>query len=212
MKLMNLKQSLKKVLVLTFLLGGLTPAAHAQAKFGLVDMKKVFENYYKTKQAEANIKEEAANSNKVYQGMLEDYKRVNEEYKKLIDASNDQALSADERDKRKKSAESKLLEIQETEKSAKQFDQQARARLGDMEKRIREKIVGEIRDLVNAKAKAGSYTIVFDVAGQTAYQTPFILYTNGENDITESIIKELNATAPADFLSSQKANTPTTGK
>jgi len=209
---MNLAKTLKKAIVLTALIACATPAIHAQAKFGVVDMKKVFDSYYKTKQAEANIKEEAANSDKVYKGMLDDYKRVNEEYKKLIDSSNDQALSADERDKRKKSAEGKLLEIQETEKSVKSFEQQARTRIGDMEKRMRDKIVGEIRDVVSAKSKSGAYTMVFDLAGQTAYQTPFILFTNGENDLTDSVIKEINATAPADALSNLKSSAPAKSK
>src|SRR5690242_15315369 len=80
----------------------------AQAtKFGIVDMKKAFEVYYKTKQAEAQIKDRAADSDKVYKGMIEDYKKANKEYKKLIDQSNDQALAGDEREKRKKSAETK---------------------------------------------------------------------------------------------------------
>jgi outer membrane protein len=199
MKNQSFFKQLAKIGVLSILLAVGGWSVQAQAKLGIVDMKKVFDNYYKTKQAEANIKEEAANSDKVYKGMLEDYKRLNDEYKKLLDGSNDQALSADERDKRKKSAESKLLEIQETEKQVKEFDKQARARIGTMEKRMREKIVDEIRDLVNMKAKAGGYSIIFDIAAQTAYQTPFILYSNGENDLTESVLKDINATAPADL-------------
>jgi outer membrane protein len=91
---------------------------HAQSgpKFAIVDMKKAFDSYYKTKQAEGQIKDRAADSDKVYKGMIEDYKKANEDYKKLVEQSNDQALAGDERDKRKKSAETKLIELQEIEK------------------------------------------------------------------------------------------------
>lgn len=202
---MNLLKQFKPVALLAGLIVAGSLSVHAQqnqSKFATVDMKKIFDSYYKTKQAEAQIKDRASESDKVYKGMIDDYKTLNDEYKKLVDGSNDQALSSEERDKRKKSAENKLIEIQTTEKSVKQYEQQARTTIGEMEKRMREKIVGEIRDVVNAKARAGGFTMVFDLAAQTVYQTPFILFTNGENDLTDTIVKEMNATAPPETAAS----------
>ena len=181
----------------------LTAVAQSQ-KIAVVDMKKAFDSYYKTKQAEAQIKERAAESDKVYKNMIEDYKKANEEYKKLIDSSNDQAVSAEERDKRKKSAETKLLDLQEIEKSVKQYESQARTTIGAMEKRMRDKIVEEIRDVVNRLSASGGYTYVFDNAAVTAYQTPIILFNDGKNDLTDAVVKEINATAPAGALSSNE--------
>lgn len=194
----------KKAALTLILSALLIPASIAQGttpRFAVVDMKKVFDSYYKTKQAEAQIKDRAADSDKVYKGMVDDYQKANEDYRKLIESSNDQAVSAEERDKRKKAAESKLMEIQEIEKSVKQFQAQARTTIGEMEKRMRDSIVQKIREIVDARAKAGGYMLVFDTAAQTVYQTPFILYTNGENDLTDGIVKELNADAPAGALS-----------
>lgn len=193
--------SLKRTLVLTAALALLsTFTASAQQKIGTVDMKRAFDSYYKTKQAEAQIKDRAAESDKVYKGMIEDYKKSNEEYKKLIDSSNDQAVSAEERDKRKKAAETKLLDLQEIEKSVKQYESQARTTIGAMEKRMRDKIVEEIREVVNRLSSSGGYTYVFDSAAVTAYQTPIMVYSDARNDITDAVIKEINATAPAGSL------------
>jgi outer membrane protein len=196
---------MKKILFccmsLAALLTASVQAQPTQPKIAVVDMKKAFDSYYKTKQAEAQIKERATDSDKVYKGMVEDFKKANEEYRKLFDSSNDQAVSADERDRRKKSAESKLMELQEIEKSLEQFKQQARTSIGEMEKRMRDKIVGEIREVVNARAKAGAYTLVLDVAAVTPYQTPIILFASGENDLTDAVVKEINANAPAGALS-----------
>lgn len=186
-------------------------SAQAQPKIAVVDMKKAFDSYYKTKQAEAQIKERATDSDKVYKGMIEDYKKANEDYRKLIDSSNDQAVSTDEREKRKKSAESKLMELQEIEKSVKQFEQQARTSIGEMEKRMRDKIVAEIREVVNARARAGAFTMVMDLAAVTPYQTPIILFTSGENDLTDAIIKEINANAPAGSLTGATEAKPAPG-
>lgn len=190
---------LKRSLALGAALAFLTLAnASAQAqKIGVVDMKRAFDSYYKTKQAEAQIKDRAAESDKVYKGMIEDYKKANEDYKKLIDSSNDQAVSTEEREKRKKSAETKLLDLQEIEKSVKQYESQARTTIGAMEKRMRDKIVEEIREVVNRLSASGGYTYVFDSAAVTAYQTPIIVFSDNQNDITDAVIKEINATAPA---------------
>jgi outer membrane protein len=167
----------------------------------VVDMKRAFDSYYKTKQAEAQIKDRATESDKVYKNMLEDYKKANQEYKTLIDSSNDQAVSLEEREKRKKSAEAKLLDLQEIEKSVKQYESQARTTIGAMEKRMRDKIVEEIRAVVDRLSNSGGYSFVFDSAAVTAYQTPILLFNDGKTDLTDAVIKEINATAPAGALS-----------
>lgn len=175
----------------------LSASTSAQVKIAVVDMKRAFEQYYKTKEAEVQIKAQGAEADKVYKGMLEDYKKANQEYKTLLDGSNDQAVSAEERDKRKNAAEKKLLDLQEIEKSVKQYESSARTNIGAMEKRMRDKIVDQIREVVNRMSKSGNYTLVLDVAAVTAYQTPIILFTDGQNDLTDAVLKELNATAPA---------------
>ncbi len=179
----------------------LLPALHladvsAQVRVAVVDMKKVFDGYFKTQQAEGQIKDRGAEYDRVYKGMVEEYQKANTDYRKLVDESNDQAISAEERAKRKAEAEKKLADLQEIEKGAKQYQNSARTTIGEMEKRMRENIVKEIRDLVTAKGKSGGYQLIMDSAAQTVYQTPFLLYTDGQNDLTDQLVKELNATAP----------------
>ncbi len=171
--------------------------ASAQSKIAVVDMKRAFEQYYKTKQAESQIKSQGAEADKVFKGMLEDYKKSNQEYKALLDGSNDQAVSSEERERRKNAAEKKLLDLQEIEKSVKQYEKSAKENIAALEKRMRDKIVEEIREVVTRMSRNGAYTHVFDLASVTAYQTPVILYTDGQHDLTDAVIKELNATAPA---------------
>jgi outer membrane protein len=193
--------ALSLVLALNFI--GASALAQSQ-RIAVVDMKKAFDSYYETKRAEAQIKERAAESDKVYKNMIEDYKKANEDYKKLIDGSNDQAVSVEERDKRKKSAETKLLDLQEIEKSVKQYEAQARTTINAMEKRMRDKIVDRIREVVNRLSTSGGYALVFDSAAVTGYQTPILIFTDGKTDLTDAVIKELNATAPPGALSANE--------
>src|SRR5947208_10070538 len=84
-------------------------------KIGIIDMTRVFDKYYKTKQAQAQVDDQTADFEKRKKGMLDDYQKANREYKKLMESAQDQAVSSDERDKRKSAAEKKLLEIKEIE-------------------------------------------------------------------------------------------------
>jgi outer membrane protein len=184
------------------LLGGLAllalmamPAA-AQPRIATIDLKKVFDNYYKRVQADAAIKERQADLEKEYQAYLEDYKKAQTNYSNLLAGSNDQSLSADERDKKKTAAEQKLLELKSSENTMRNFEANAKDQLETQMKRLRDTILAEIRNAVNAKAKAASFTMVIDSAAESMNGAPFVLYTNGENDITDTILTQLNAGAP----------------
>jgi hypothetical protein len=58
---------------------------------------------------------------------------------------------------------------------------------------------------LDADAKAGGYTLVLDISGDSANMTPVVLYSSGVNDLTETLIKELNAAAPAGSLDEKDA-------
>src|SRR3954468_16453109 len=106
-------RSLGATLLAACLFLGLASDAQAQPKIATVDLRKIFEGYYKTKQADAQLRDRGTDAEKQYKGMLDDYQKANEDYKKLVESANDQAVSSEERDKRKKSAETKVLELNE---------------------------------------------------------------------------------------------------
>lgn len=176
--------------------------ASAADRIAVVDLKKVFDGYWKTKQADLNLKERAGELDKKRKDMLDDLKKSGDEYKKLVESATDSAVSLEERDRRKKSAESKLRELQEIEQSIGQFDRSARAQLGEQQRNMRDKIVVEIRDLVNKKAKTAGYSAVLDSAAESAVGTPILLFNATLPDLTDEIISQLNATAPAGALAS----------
>ena len=173
-----------------------TVSVCGQGKIAVVDLRKVFDDYYKTKAADAQLKDQAADLAKESKAYMEQYQKASEEYKKLLDEANNQAVSSDEREKRKKAAEGKLVEIKELETTMRQFDNTARTTLEEKKRQMREKILAAIRDIVNSKAKAAGYALVIDIAADSANLTPVVMYNNGENDITTSVLQELNASAP----------------
>lgn len=173
-----------------------TSGALAQPKIALIDLKKVFEGYWMTKQQNAELKETEAEYEKSRRRLMDDHQRSGEEYKKLLEGANDQALSSEERAKRKADAERKVLEIREIEQSITQFERTMRETLLDQTRRMRDRILVKIREVIDVHARNGGYTMVLDTAAMTVNQTPMILYHNGENDLSDAVLTELNATAP----------------
>jgi len=174
------------------------PLRAAEVKIGLVDLKRIFDGYYKTKQADTQLKDRVADSEKVMKAMLDDYQKAQDDYKKLVDSSNDQAVSAEERDKRKKNAEAKLTELQDIERSVRQFRSTTQTALEEQKRRMREEILTYLKGVINAHAKKGNFTHVFDTAAESRNETPILLYTTGENDFTDEVLAEINANAPAE--------------
>jgi len=191
-----MKRFFGKTLLPLVICSVLTFSVHAETKMGLIDLRKIFDNYYKTKQATATLKEEVADLEKQMKEMADDLKKGEDDWKKLLDKSNDQAVTAEEREKNKQAAQKKLVELRDMEQSATQFQRSAKARLDEKNRRKREAILEEIREVVNVKAKAAGYTMVFDSAASSINDTPVIMYNNGENDLTETVLSQLNAGAP----------------
>ena len=183
---------------------GFAASAQAQPKIDTVDLRKVFEGYFKTQQADAQLRERGTDAEKQYKTMLEDYQKANEEYKKLIESANDQAVSSDEREKRKKSAEGKVLELNDIEKSLTQFKREKQTTFDEQKRRMRDQIVREIREQINNKAKVSGFTLVLDSSAESINNAPVILFSTGQNDLTDEVLTQLNLAAPAGYLDSKK--------
>ena len=184
------------------------PAAEpVQQKIAIIDLEKVFDGYWKTKQADGQIKERAADFDKARRGMQDDYEKAKQEYAALLESANDQAVSVQERDKRKSQAEKKLIELREIEANVVQLDKTARETLGGQRQRMRDDILEEIQEKINVEASAGGYSLVIDTAAKTANLTSFVLFNTGQNDITDTILAQMNANAPTGALSVPNSGT-----
>ncbi|HVU08698.1 MAG TPA: OmpH family outer membrane protein, partial [Verrucomicrobiae bacterium] len=100
---------------------------------------------------------------------------------------------------RKQAANDKQKQIADSQQTIVQFERQAQVQLSEQSQRMRSNIIKEIQTAVAAKAKSGGYTMVIDSAAETANQTPAILYTDGQNDLTDAVLSQLNAGAPIDL-------------
>ena len=122
--------------------------------------------------------------------------------------ANDQAFSADQRDKRKQVAADKLKQLQDSKTAIDQFERQAQITLSEQSQRMRDNILSEIKAAVTAQAKVAGYSLVIDAAAETANATTAVVYSSGENDLTDVVLKQLNAGAPISTLSAPVVTSP----
>ena len=179
-------------------------AAQAETKFALVNLQKVFDGYYKTRQANDRMQESKGNFEKSRRTLEDDYTKANDEYRKMVDGTSDPAISSEERDKRTKESQRKLGELQTIQRSIRDFEETSNRSLGEQMRRMRDAILREIQDVVTEKGKAGNFTAVLDSGAMSANVAPVFIYTNGENDITDVVLTQLNASAPADAAKSKE--------
>ena len=183
-----MKMMMKKIGLGCCLCALMNVSAFAEPKIATLSLAKAFDGYWKTKQADAALKDRQTELKKSETEMSDSWNKAKEEYQKLSASASDQAVSANERDKRKRDAEGKLKDMKDIEANAAQFQRQAGAILQEEKNRKTKNLLDEIKLAVAGKAKAGGYTLVLDADA--------VLYTNGESDITDAVLAQLNAGAP----------------
>jgi Skp family chaperone for outer membrane proteins len=191
--------------VLACFLSLVTLTSYAQPKIATVDVRKVLGEYHKKKAAETNLKERAADFEKARKEMMDGYQQLNKKYKESVEGANDQAVSATERENRKKAAETLSLEIKKTEQEINDFVRRTETTLDEQRRRVLDTLLREIREVISTTAKAQNYTWVLNSSGVGGDNIPDFLYSSGAYDLTEVVIKQLNANAPEESL---KTNPP----
>ena len=169
----------------------------ADSKVATVDMKKLFNGYYKTKLAQSSLETRKTELRKEIKDMADGLDKAQADYKQLLDQANDQALSADERDKRKQAAADKVKEITSNRAAIEQFQRQAESQLADQSQRMSGNLVTEIQKVVTEKAKAGGYTVVLNSGSNEV-----VVFASDTSDITASVLAQLNAGQPVDVIPS----------
>lgn len=196
---------IRKLVCIAVLIGFGVITAQAQVRIGVIDYKKVVAGYWKTKEATVALKDRREDLLKELKGLGEDIKKGEDDYKKALEEANDQGVSGAERDKRKTTAESKLKSISDLKDRYREFDRNASANLNEQAQRMSERIDEKIRAVIAAHAKSNGLTLVLDVTARGQENRLLVVYSNGENDITDTIIEQLNSDAPADSSKSTGA-------
>lgn len=163
-------------------------------KVGTVDMKKVFEGYYKTKDAEQRINEARNQAKKELEERMEGYQKGVTEVKKLNEEIENPALSREARETKSKARDEKVGELKNMESEINQFRGTREKQLQEQSGRMRQGIVDDITKVVNDKVKADNYDLVFDKSGMSLNGVSVVMNAKESYDFTDSVIVTLNKT------------------
>jgi len=183
--------------ILTIALGAILalPAsgfAQGSLKVGTVDMSRAFKEYNKTKDAEAKINEAKNAAKKEYDERADAYKKALDEINSLNKQLDSNALSAEAKSAKAKERDDKITNIKNMEREINDFRQTRERQLQEQALRMREGIVKEITDVVNARVKSQSLDLVFDKSGMSLNGVPLLLFSRDNIDFTTDVVTELN--------------------
>ena len=167
-------------------------------KVGIVDMTRVFAEYYKTKDAEKKVNDGKAIAKKELDERNARYKQLIEKYQELVGAIKDPGISEELRAQKQKEAQDIAAEARSLEREKKEFAERRQRQLLEQVDRMRKAILEEIKELVETMSKEGNYDLVFDKSGLGTRGIPFLLHSKDAVDFSNDVIATLNANAPAE--------------
>ena len=198
----------QNLLITTALAVMLSTVSAAELRIATVDLNEVFNNYYKTKVELEKLKGEAKKYEDRLKKLEGDFGQLKTQLERQQKNAADPALAPAERKRREAAMRDTYLRMKEIEQSSQNLQRASREKLLQKRKNVTEDLVKEITQIVTVRAKAGKYNFVLDTGEAldvvSGLGRAVVLFNDGQNDLTESILKQLNATNP-DKTSAPKA-------
>lgn len=188
-------KSLFKITLLVLLtsISLMSSAAAQRLKIATVSMEKLFDDYKQTAEIQKDINIERARIQKDNNLRLADIREIEKSIEELRNQLGDQNIG----DKKKRELSQELQDLSQDgihkERERIEFlDRRNRSLNEKMMKQMRGILI-ELQRVVSDRAKAGNYDYIFDSSGNSTQGVPFVLHAREMTDLTESILKEINA-------------------
>ncbi len=174
-------------------------ALPADIKVGLVDLRKAFAEYYKSKEASTTLQSHVSEAKEQINERFAKYKALMDEIQKLDKERTDPVLSADARNKKDADFRNKAQELRSLEQDINEFKGRRQAQIDEEQRQQAKGIYDEIVKVVNDKAALAGFDLVLDKSNVGIGGVPFLVYskTGAVVDFTNEVIVELNKDAPA---------------
>ncbi len=185
---------MKKTIILlcaVLSLGAAFDASAQTLKVGTVAVKTVLDSYYKMKEAEQRINDARNGYKKEVEDRLDIQKKLGDEINKLSEEIVKPELSKESKEAKGKGRDEKIGEYKNMDRENHEFQTQRERQLQEQQMRMIKGILDEIVKVVNERAKAEQYDIIFDTSGMgTGF--PSVLYAKDSYDLTQSVVTTLN--------------------
>lgn len=185
--------SIKKWIGIFIMIFAVTALSAAESlKIAVVDMARIFDDYYKTRIVQSQLEEQQSVYRTHVTAMNEEYNKLQEEYKVLLDAAQNITLKEAERQEKAAEASKKLAEVKQKERDINQYLTEKSRQFKELEDTKRTEITAEILGEVQRRATVDGYDIVLDYSGKTTSSLASVVFFKPNLDITDAVLEELN--------------------
>lgn len=177
-------------------LGGAGARAFDAESIAFVDMERVFSSYHKTEKADTELKKRAEEFNEGRNELIEELREMESEFNAVREEAQDETLTEEARERKRGEAETMLVSMREKEQELQTFEKSRRQELEEQGRRMRTRIVDDIRDILKNYALERGLVTVVDSSGPSLNQIPVFMYTDEDLDVTADILTILNKGQP----------------
>lgn len=189
---------MKRVLMMLFLAVGLNLGytLNAATAIGVISLEKVYNGYWRTDVENKKLKTKQEEALDRIKKLEESLRKEGTVLGNMIKAMQDPRLAAAERSNRQQQVQTKQKELQQMQDAIQGFRERTRKDLELDMRKEREQIMEEIQQIVSIEAKKRKLNLVLDEAARSAAIAPIVIFTDGENDLTEEVLRQLNLSDP----------------
>lgn len=178
--------------------------ANAELKVATVDVQKLFADYYKTHEAQAEVDKAAQTVQETNNTRAETIKKMEADFNDMVKQLQDPMLNEKDKKELEQKAQIKRQEVIALEQERRGFVERQLKSLQEQMKVRSTKIMGEITKITEGIATKGNYDLILDKSAQALRSNQVFVYTKPSMDITPTVMKELNKDAPKDFDPTKK--------
>ena len=189
---------MKRVLMMLILAVGLNlgQTLNAATAIGVISLEKVYNGYWKTDVENKKLKTKQEEALDRIKKLEESLRKEGTVLGNMIKAMQDPRLAAAEQSKRQQQVQTKQKELQQMQDAIRGFRERTQKDLELDMRKAREQIMEEIQQIVSTEAKKRKLNLVLDEAARSAAIAPIVIFTDGENDLTEEVLRQLNLSDP----------------
>ena len=149
------------------MLSPLTASAAEDMKIGIVDMKRVFQEYFKTKDAEKKVNEDKSKAKKELDDRSSKYRDLITKWNEIEKVMKDKLVNEELKGQKQKEAQEIISEARALERDMEEFRRRRESQLQEQVMRMRKGLLEDIKSRVEEKAKRDNYDLVFDKSGMS---------------------------------------------
>ena len=189
-------------------LGFATLVAQAQPapKILTIRLDKVFDGHYRTEEQTAKLRIDEQKAREELEKLNKEGNDLVEQYKNLVDQSNNPAATAEAKTKAQAEAQRKIEDIQKKQNEVGSFQQNAQRSLQQRMQTFRNVLLEEISKIASDIAKQKGANFLLDVSGPSLIGVSNVVYSDSSYDITDEVLKAVNKDRPAGSVSAPAAS------